>query len=112
MNNLKKSVVTNFGRNFKRDYVVEALWCVTKLILEDVDALVVVDMRNTDGWMTSSTRGSIPGPPESHNWKKTMDRLNYFLIFILMSHGISQKAYYSDGVNWLFPGPLTLRQLQ
>lgn len=55
--------VPNFGRNFKREYVVEALWCVTKLTFEDVDALVVVDMRNTDGWMPYSTRGLIPGPP-------------------------------------------------
>lgn len=63
MNNLKKSVVTNFGRDFKKEYVVEALWCVPKLTFEDVDVVeVVVDMRNTDGWMPSSTRGSIPGP--------------------------------------------------
>lgn len=113
MNNLKKTVVTNFGRNFKREYVVEALWCVKKLTFEVVDALVVFDMRNTNLWMPSSTRGSIPGAPlKVTTGKKTMDTLSFCLIFILMSPEISQKAYYSGGVNWLFPGFLALRQLQ
>lgn len=78
MNNLKKSVVTNLGRNFKREYVVEARWCVTKITFEDVDALVVVDMRKTDGWMPSSTRGSIPGPPLKATTGKKHGHANFF----------------------------------